>query len=200
MQNNKFHKQRRGLSETQVLFCSHLWKSTFSTKWMKNWATPDLLIQKQKGYGSVALTDYKLCFPAASLKQKTSEKYKATLRVSERNHKPTSWRQKQRARSATCSSSVIPARSPRRRFLTNSGHRTPSVQFLHISATAKVTPDCTSEWCTCTSIFKQPRNRRLTASPVFTWGENQRLTFHLAVMQLELLPIYMYHKNEDKIC
>lgn len=101
---------------------------------------------------------------------------RATLRVSERNHKPTSWRQKQRARLATCSSSVIPARSPQRRLLTNSGHRTPSVQFLHLSTTAKVTPDYTSEWYTCTSIFKQPRNQRLTASPVFTWGENQSFT------------------------
>lgn len=154
MQNNNFQKQRTGLPETWVLFCSRLWESTFSTKWMKNWATPDLLIQKQKGSGSVALTDYKLCFPAASLKQKTPEKCKAALWVPERNHKPASWRQKQHARLATCSSSVISAHSPQRRLLTNLGHRTLSVQFLRISTTAKMTPDYTSEWYTCISIFK----------------------------------------------
>lgn len=130
MQNNTFHKQRRGLSQTQVVFCSHLWKSTFSTKWMKNSATPDLLIQRQKGNGSVALTDYKLCFPAASLKQKPPEKCKATLQVSERNDKLTSRRQQQCTGLPTCSSSVISAHSPQRRLLTNLGHRTLSVHIL----------------------------------------------------------------------
>lgn len=80
-----------GLSEAQMLFCSHLWKSTFSIRWMKNSPTPDFFIQKVNG--SAVLSDHKLCFPAALLKQNSLEKCKGNTTGDRKESQLISWRQ-----------------------------------------------------------------------------------------------------------
>lgn len=185
-----------GLSEAQMLFCSHLWKSAFSIRWTKNSATPDFFIQKVNG--SAVLSDPKLCFPAALLKQNSPEKCKGNTTGDRNESQPTSWRQQQCTVLPTCPSPVISAHSPQKRLLTNLVCKTHcailTYLYSHKDGPAVSLNDTRASVCS-----NKQETKAYSFTFFFTLGENHRFTFHRAVTQLELLPVNMYHKNEGKI-
>lgn len=163
----------RGLSEAQMLFCSHLWKPAFSIRQTKNSATPDFFIQKVNG--SAVLSDPKLCFPAALLKQNAPEKCKGNTTGDRKESQLTSWRQQQCTVLPTCPSPVISAHGPQKRLLTNLVCKTHCLCNSHISLQSQRWPCCISEWYTCICVFKQTRNQSLQLHLFFHLGRKPQV-------------------------
>lgn len=181
-----------GLSEAQMLFCSHLWKSTFSIRWMKNSPTPDFFIQKVNG--SAVLSDHKLCFPAALLKQNSPEKCKGNTTGDRKESQLISWRQHCTAH--LCFTNTLlpqpPKKTPCKFSLQDTFCAILTYLYSHKDGPTVSLND------TRASVYSNKQETKAHSFTLFHLGIKPQVHISLGCHPA-WVPVNMYHKNEGKI-